>query len=339
MAKKMPVGALLGTVAGGALGSFGGPAGAMIGAGIGGSLGGSFDGDGETSQVPLETPEQRHARAALVNFMNTGRFGDFKAGEEQNLGYGDFGITGIEQTGQSKLQELLRGGIPSQYAMGDEALQSFLKPDPNQIATQFAPYNDLMDRSLMESNRSLKRGAGFAGNLYSTDTIRGLGDIQARGNETKSAELARLTNQQLDRKLQAVPLAYQSAQAQQGAKLEQIAASQSYGALTRQLNNAGIQARDAEILRRRSELQLPIQAAMSVAGTGAQFGVPSVANASPYADLLGMIGQIGGAYAGGAYQGPKGQTPPPPTGLRASAQPNYGSGGAPYNVYGSKLNP
>lgn len=263
-------------------------------------------GGGSTSQEAMLTPEQKAAMAQLSGFASTGRFGDFKAGEAQNLGYGDFNATGLENQGQSALQDLLKNGIPSQYAMGDNALKGFLETDPNAIKAQFDPFAAQVQRQIKDSNTALKRGAGFAGNLYSTNTIRGMGDIQARGNETLTAQLANLTNQAADRRMQAIPLAYQSAEAQQGAKLQQISASQQYGALTRQLNDASIKARDAEILRRREELKMPIQAAGTVLGANANYGVPSVQNQSPYADLLGLVGQIGGAAIGGSFGGPAG---------------------------------
>lgn len=260
-------------------------------------------GGGETRQEAMMTPEQKAAMAKLGNFAQTGTYGDFTAGAQVPLGYGDFNATGIENQGQSALQDLLKNGIPEQYRMGDEALAGFLKNDPASIKAQFDPFADQVNRQVSESNRALTRNAGFAGNLYSTDTIRKLGDVQARGNETLTAELARLTDSAAERRLRAVPLAYQSAEMQQGAKLQQISASQQYGALTRQLNDASIKARDAEILRRREELKMPIQAAQGLMGTNVNYGIPSVKNQSPYADLLGMVGQVGGtalgSYAGG----------------------------------------
>ena len=268
--------------------------GAMLGTAAAGAVGSLF-GKKKTQQVPLETAEQRAARQKLMGFANTGKFNDFTAGAEVPLGYGDYGMTGIEGQGQSALQDLLNQGLPSQYAAGDAALADYLKTDPTDVAAQYDPFKTQVQRQISESNRALKRNAGFAGNLYSTDTIRNMGDIEARGNETLTSELARLTDSALNRRLQAIPLAYQSGEAQQAAKLAQIQASQQYGGLTRQLNDASIKARDAEILRRRQELQLPIQAAQTVAGQQSNFGVPSI-NTSPYGDLLGLVGQIGGQY-------------------------------------------
>ncbi|MBL0360414.1 MAG: hypothetical protein IPP70_05035, partial [Elusimicrobia bacterium] len=177
----------------------------------------------------------------------------------------------------------------------DDALQAYLATDPTDVSAQFDPFKQQTERQIADSNRALKRNAGFAGGLYSTNTIRQLGDIQARGNETLTSELARLTDSALNRRLQAIPLAYQSAEAKRNAAIQNVAASQQYGSLTRKLNDAAIKARDAELLRRRQELQLPIQAAQSVAGQSSQFGVPSVTT-SPYQDLMKMIGQVGGSY-------------------------------------------
>lgn len=249
-------------------------------------------------QVPLETPEQAAARRKLMGFANTGTFGDFTAGADAGVGYGNYDMTAPEQSGMSSLQSLLSSGIPDQYRMGDAALQDLLATSPQQIEAQFQPVKDQVARSIRDSNTALKRNAGFAGNLYSTDTIRGLGDIEARGNETLTAQLANLTNDALNRRLQAIPLAYQSAQAQQQDQINRVQASQQFGSLTRNLNNAAVEERNAEILRRRQELQLPIQAAQTVAGQSSNYGVPSITTQqeSPYQNVLNMASNIGGQY-------------------------------------------
>jgi hypothetical protein len=270
---------------------------ALLGASVAAPAVSSLFGKKKTSQVPLETPEQRAARQKLMSFASTGTFGDFTAGAPVDLGYGDFSATPIEQQGLTSLQGLLASGIPDQFRLGDAALQDVLATSPEAIDAQFQPFKTQVGREIADSNAALKRSAGFAGNLYSTDTIRNLGDIQARGNETLTAKLADLTNEALNRKLSAIPLAYQSGNAQEAITQGRIAASQQFGGLTRQLNDAAIKARDAEILRRRQELQLPIQAAETVAGQGSNFGIPSVTT-SPYQDLLNMAGQVGGQYLG-----------------------------------------
>lgn len=268
-------------------------------------LPGLLGGSKTTTQVPLMTPEQKAAQDKLMGFANTGTFGDFTAGAAVPLSYGDFSTTAPENMGLSSLQQLLQNGIPSQYALGDNALKDILGAGAGGIAAQFDPFRAQTERQIGQSNADLKRGAGFAGDLYSTGTIKGLGDIQARGNETLTSQLAGLTNEALNRKLSAIPLAYQSAMDQQSSALQNIDASQKYGDLTRSLNDASIKARDAELLRRRQELQLPIDAAKTVSGEGAQFGVPSITT-SPYQQLLGLAGQVGGTALGTYLGGPMG---------------------------------
>lgn len=236
---------------------------------------------------------QEQAQAALLDFAKTGSYGNFTAGAEVPLGYGDFNMTGLEQQGQTSLQNLLSSGIPDQFKLGDSALQDLLATSPDAIAKQFQPFNAITDRNTQDALTAQKRAAAFGGNLYTSKNIQALGDIGAKANETKTAQLAQLTNDALNRKLQAIPLAYQSGQDQENIQQSRIAASQQYGGLSRQLNDASIKARDAELLRRRQELQLPIQALGSVAGTAIQ------PQDSPYAGLLQLIGTIGGAYVGG----------------------------------------
>jgi hypothetical protein len=242
------------------------------------------------------TPQQLAAQTQLSDFARTGTFGDFTAGASVPLGYGDFNPTTQEQTGLSSLQSLLTSGIPDQYKMGDAALKDFMDTSPEGLQKMLDPYKGVAQRQINEGTDAAKRTAGFAGSLYSTDTIKNLGAVQARGNETLTAKLADLTNSALDRKLQAIPLAFQSAQGQEAINMGRIGASQSYGALTRLLNDQQIKARDAELLRRRSELQMPIQAAETIAGQAGR-SFPDVSQ-SPYQQFLGQIGGIAGQWGG-----------------------------------------
>lgn len=243
-------------------------------------------------QVPLETDEQRQARQKLAQYFNTGQFGDFRAGQDIGLQLGDFNPTQSETQGVGIVNDVLNT-VPDQYKLADSALQDLLQIGPAAIESQFSPFKDIVNRQTRESTDALKRSSAFARNLYSTNTVKKLGDVQARANETLASELARLTDNALNRRANAIPLAYNAAQR----KLDDAF---QYGSRIRDLNNERIQARDREILRRREELQLPINAAQSVMSSNVNFGVPSVTTSTPSTlmQLLQILGPTAASFAG-----------------------------------------
>lgn len=251
-------------------------------------------------QVPLETPEQRKARQMLLEFAKTGVFGNFTAGQDLGLGLGDFGITGTEEEGLTQLQELLQSSLPEQFAKGNAALDSMLNPDPSFVASQFDPFKVQVERQIADAVQGTKRNSAYTGNLYSTAALKNLGDVEAKGQETLASQLANLTNESLNRRLQAIPLAYQAGTAAENIKQNRIGSAFQYGDLTRRLNDAQIKSRDAEILRRRQELLLPLQSTQSLAGQNANFGVPSVTTSQPteLMQLLQLLVQGGSMFAG-----------------------------------------
>ena len=252
------------------------------------------------SQKVLETPEQREARRKLLEFAKTGKIGNYTAGADIGIRPGNYNVTGLEEGGLNSLQNLLTSTLPPQFQMGDTALSTLLNTNPEYIQSQFDPFKAQIQREIRDSETALKRSAGYGGNLYSTNTIRGLGDIRARGNETLTAKLAELTNEALNRRLQAIPLAYQSGTAQEGLTQNRITSAMNYGGLTRDLSNLSTAEFNNELLRRRTEMQAPLNALQSVASTNAQFGVPSVQvpEANPMFDLLLALVSGGSKVAG-----------------------------------------
>lgn len=250
---------------------------------------GSVFGKKNTVEEPKEIGQ---ARKLLLEYGSTGKMGDYQAGEDIGIGYGNYDMSGLEKQGQSALSGLLSSGIPDQFKLGDSALQDLLQTSPDAIEKQFQPFSTITDRTTQEALNAQKRSAAYAGGLYSSRTIKGLGDINAKANETKMSKMAELMDAYQNRKLSAIPLAYQSGTAQENILQNRIAASQQYGGLARQLNNASVAERNAEILRRREERGSAVSAMTSV--LNGQYQTP--VSQSPYAALLGTLGQIGGQY-------------------------------------------
>lgn len=268
--------------------------------GAGGKL---FGGGGTTSQdqSPFETPEQRNARQLLMRYATTGQIGDnFTAGEDLGLAQGNYNMTGLEQSGQSALQSLIQSGQPAMYGAADRATNGLLNTTPEGLDAMFSPFSAIADRNNALAESSAKRSAAFGGGLYSSDTIRNLGDVNAKTAETKNAELARLTEGALNRKVSAIGLAQNSANGQESIARNRIADAYNYGDLERNLANAKVTEQNTEALRRRQEILGQLQGATAVSGSNVQWGVPSVEvqKENPYLEFLKVAAQFAGAAKG-----------------------------------------
>lgn len=285
-------------------------------------------------QVPMMPPQQS---AALDELLKIGRSGVFNTGansirfgEDIGLPQGNYNLSGMETDAIGRISSLLDAGESQGFTRGREALMGFLGDNDGFRESQFAPFEARADREIMEARDAAKRGASFAGNLYSTDTIRNLGDIEAKGAESKMQFLANLENEALNRRLQAIPQLLNLELAQDELENQRISNALNVGGFERTLDNARINEERQELLRRRGESMMPMNALQTVAGTGAPFGVPEVETytESPYQDLLNMIAMFGGnltaSKMGGGGGGGSNRVPAPST-----VGPYYGTGTIP----------
>lgn len=256
------------------------------------------------SQVPLETSEQAAARQRLLKFSETGEYGAFKAGTPYGGPLGDFSMSEAERIGQSKLANFVAGGRPEIFDAGAGTLREFLSTDrfdPLAPGGEYAPFKAQVERELQDATTATKRDLAYQGKLYSSEAGKRIGDVQARGQEQLSSKLAELSDKFVQRKLSAIPLAFDAANQEQALNLIPIEASQQYGGLSRQLGDAAAKSKLAEFIRQRQELLLPLNALNSVAGQNAQFGIPEVTSYQPSTamELLHIGADVFGKIAGG----------------------------------------
>lgn len=251
------------------------------------------------SQGPLETPQQRAARELLMRYATEGKIGGITAGEDLGMPLGDFNMARTEKTGLAQLDQLLASGNPEMYGVANAGIRDLMDTSVEGIDRMFSPYKALAEREQRTAQDAAKRSAGFAGNLYSTDTIRKLGDVSARTAESNMARLSDLTNQALNRKASAIGLAQTSGSLEEQTKRNRISDAMTLGTRERDLNNARIQADYQERLRRRQEVMGQLDAASSVSGAPVQFGVENmqVAKPNPYMDFLSLIVNAGSRVA------------------------------------------
>jgi hypothetical protein len=286
-----------------------------LGAGIsGGPLGygiykaATSGGSTDVSQIPLMDPAQAEARSGLLSFAKSGSYGGYTAGTPYTGSLGDFGVSALEQGGLNRIGANANAGPGENYTMGADVLKELLTTDKYNPLNNEGVYSGLsgtIDRATREASDALKRNAGYGGSLYSTSTIRNLGQVAARGAETKANTLANMYQQYVGQKLGGVNTALSYDQQQQASKQQQLQNEMTYGGLPRTLNTAKDQADYAEFQRQQQEKQGQVTALTNLAGSNVPFGVPNVSipNANPWLDVMNLLagfgGKVVGGYAGG----------------------------------------
>jgi quercetin dioxygenase-like cupin family protein len=274
--------------------------GATVATGVGSYFGSKGNKSKSASQGPLETPEQGMARRLLLQYATNGKIGGITAGQDLQLGQQDYDLSNLERTGTGQLMARLNSGQPEMYGLANQGIRDLMDTSTAGLDAQFSPYKALAAREGQEASDAFKRNAAFTGGLYSTDTVRGLGDISVRTAETNQARLADLMGGALSRKAQAVGLAQNAGSLEEDMARGRIGDAFAYGGLERTLQNQKVEAANAEKLRRRSEIMGQLDAAGAVAGQSSQFGVGSVnvPKPNPYMDFLSLVVNAGSRFAG-----------------------------------------
>lgn len=239
-----------------------------------------------------QPPEYRAALGALTNFFQTGKFGNFTAGEAYSGPLGDFDPTDIESESLGRLGSFVQSSTPEIFSTGTQALGELINGDrfdPHSATGEYGAFKQDVENQLAEGATRLKRNAAFSGNLYSSDTVNNLGELEQEGQRQLTGKLGELYDRYVTRKTAAIPMAFDAANQEQALALRPIEAGMQYGGLTRELNTQDAQSRLAQYLRQRQELMLPIQAAGSIVGSN--IGPSSVSMPGEFSGVLNQIGQ------------------------------------------------
>ncbi len=306
---------------------------------------GSFLGSKKGSTVqqkPLRTGPQAESEQILLDFAKSGKFGDFEVGGKlkgftpgaalegftpgaplegftpgERFGgpLGDFDPTDIEGLGLGKLRGLLQGGLPESLSQAQQtagAFQSGDRFDPFSETGEFAPFKATVEKNLAEAKDRLKQNAAFQGNLFSSDLVGQLGELEQEGQGQLTGKLAQLFSEFTGRKLDAARLGGDLGAAEEAISQGRIGTASSVGSLTRLLGGQESQAELTEFLRQRGELgteagrinaekladalrkrgelgteagrirgeeKIPLDVLQGILGNQTQFGVPSVTTA------------------------------------------------------------
>lgn len=263
------------------------------------------------TQEEMLTPEQKAALASLSSFSQTGKFGNYQAGEAYAGDLGDFKMTDIEQLGQNKLRDLVSGNLPEMFNLGADEIKKLLTTDNYDPYSETGVYKGFatnVNRAAGEESNTLARNLAVTGDLYSTENARQQGLLSERTTLAKQNKLAELYDTFAQRKLAGAETAVDIGTKQEAINQGRIGLSQSLGSLQRLLNDAQAKAQYADYLRGRTEMQGTIDAAKSVLAKDVPYGVKSFTtpdSASPFSNLLNaglnLAGQAAGAYLTGGF--------------------------------------
>jgi hypothetical protein len=126
-----------------------------------GSYFGSKGNKSSAQQVPLETAEQNRARRLLLEYAQSGQFGNITAGEDLGLPMGNYTPTDLEQAGLGRLRTMLGETNNQDLDMARSALGDLLSTSEANINKQFDPFQQTTARSIRESQDALKRASAF----------------------------------------------------------------------------------------------------------------------------------------------------------------------------------
>lgn len=268
--------------------------------------------------------EKIAALQKLLEFGQTGKMGNFTAGQQYGGALGNYSLTPTEMAATSALYSSLMSGTPQGIQSGDSALMSLYKNIPSYFDVSslkpsldsgiLSAYRDQADLQTKRGFDAIKRNAGFAGNLYSTDTIRNMGDYQAQSNadfNSKFSDLVyNLNNNYMNLAANAkqneynatanlIPQFFNSATTNEGIQSSRIANAFNYGGLQRTV--ADSQAKDAynAWLTSRGEYQTQLDAFRTLAGSSKDGYLQN----SKWSTLLNALASIGGRVAGAAAGG------------------------------------
>lgn len=219
---------------------------------VGGLL--TNNGGSGSQSAPSLTPEQQRILGLIGKYGETGMLNG------QNMEYGgplgNYDKSAMESAGQNRLMGLMGSAMPQlggTYATGENALNQLIGGnyyDPMNDGGAFKGFKQSLMRELGESKARTKRDAAVGGNLYSTNTVNKIGDLEAQAMNSLTNKTGELYDTYIGRRINAIPQAInaglqrgQFEQGNEGLNMNRIGAAMQYGGLDRTL--ADSRAKDA----------------------------------------------------------------------------------------------
>lgn len=220
----------------------------------------------QNKEIPqdLDTrnPDAKRVQGTLADWI-TKYLPSYQPGEAYS-GKRTAPMSGFENAGMGLLFQYLAN--PSGELLGPAA-EEVKKTLTNQYDPSTSPfYKSMRDTAMLERKDAtdrLNREVGARGKYFSSERVRGQGDIEQRTGNFMQQVLAQMTEAERERKLQAVPQAKSITEAQDAVPLRKITAATSFGSLPRQIEDTDYERLYQDFVRQRQEKQGIVSAAGS----------------------------------------------------------------------------
>jgi len=278
--------------------------------GLGGTILGKKNKSTTVTQEPLMTPEQEAARKMLLEYAQTGKYGDYTAGEAYSGDLGNYNLSGLETAGKSTLQKMLESGTPEMLALAKQATTDLLtsgKYDPYSATGEYQPFKTGAIREAQTAADTLARNASTRGRLSSKATVQEQGTLSENLANSLQGKLAELNDTYVQRKLSGINTAAGLASQEQNMNLQNVQQAYQSGAVERLLEDQAIKDKYNEWLRTRGEKASQLNAVNSLATTTIPWGsksvtLPSSNTQSPWESVLNTgINMFGNVYGSNSY--------------------------------------
>lgn len=258
----------------------------------------------ELKQVDTRNPQQQATDAFLANFLQT--YGSqYKPGQAYT-GPLSAGMTGYEKQGQDYLGTYLNQPMqsPELTAARDYFTKSLTGQFDPRTSDMYGAFRDQAQINRNEAVKATNADLGARNKYFSSEAGNKYGDINMKTGAALNTEMARLADVERQRQqanAQAMPAFDQYVQ---GIPLERAKAASTIGAIPRTLEQADLERRYQDFIRKQTELGGVVKGASpSNVGMSSYWtpGAPSSFESFMSSPLMGALLQGGlGMMTGGA---------------------------------------
>lgn len=210
-------------------------------------------------------------------------------------------ISEMEKAGQDWLgQYLNQPNTGEGYDLSFNELKKTLEGGYNPFTSpEYKPFKEGAMFELEDTIDKLRRGQGYRGTFFQDSAVREEGRARQATQNYLQQILAGMSERERERKLGAVPQMMELEKYKGQVPLQKATAASSLGALPRLIEQADLETRYKDFLRKQGELAEVPKTLQGVYGTPISYGVKSYETASPFERIMGAVAPIAGKIFGG----------------------------------------